>query len=198
MRVPGLNHNYQATTHSDIYAIRLLIRYVQFKISHIQFKILVMKVYKSILFIVGILTFLACSNNVQVKSREDLNKEIELAMEHYINAIKSLNVDSVADCWAVNSKFIGKKDIDGKEELIDYLTPRYKDVTFLDLDANTLKLDVSDSLAVQLSEFSQTFSVGGGPKTSVTGRQITVWKKENEKWKISLVNNIPSLNDTIH
>ncbi|MEN8249385.1 MAG: nuclear transport factor 2 family protein [Bacteroidota bacterium] len=158
-----------------------------------------MKTNKSILFIVGTLTFLACSNNVKVKSKEALKKEIEFAMEHYIYAINSLNVDSVVDCWAVNSKFISaNNDIDGKEELIDFLAPRYKDVTFVKLEANTLKLDVSDSLAVQLSEYSQTFSIGGGPKTSVTGRQITVWRKENETWKISLVNTIPSPSDTIH
>lgn len=158
-----------------------------------------MKKYIIVFGVLIALVFFSCTNDIQNKSNEDLSMEIELAMQHYVDAIKSLNVDSVVDCWTRDGRFISdKRDIQGKENLKEWLSPVYEDLYIFELKATTTTLEVTDNLAVHLSEYHEVLSKGDGPRNTISGEQLFIWEKEDGKWKISMGYAIPSFEDTIH
>ena len=158
-----------------------------------------MKIYNLILLVLGTMLLFACNNQEQKSSSTDPHQEVERTWEQYVNAMKTVNVDSVIAFWADDLKLITRKsDIDGKEALRDYLTPLYKGLTIHDLNATSTKMDVSDNLAVDVCEYSETISIDGGDKQTLTGKQVTVWKKIDDSWKISIVTIIPATPDPIH
>ena len=158
-----------------------------------------MKTLHVYLLAILILGLYACNNNIPEKSEEELSQEIEQALEKYVDAVKTLNVDSVVNCWTEDGRYISsQRDVEGKESLTEWLTPLYKDLNVFELKATTTKLDITNNLAVHLSEYSQIISIGDGPKSSVSGEQLFIWIKENGKWKISMGYGIPSQKDTIH
>lgn len=157
-----------------------------------------MKILKFILLAVSIFTWISCNNDLAQKTETELKQEIELAMDKYVEAVKIANVDSVLDCWAENSRYISSKnDISGKDELKEFLSPLYEKLEVFELTTHTLRLEVSEELAAQFIEYSEEVSFGDSQKKSLSGRMLTIWKKEGEEWKISMVNTIP-INDSIH
>lgn len=113
--------------------------------------------------------------------------------------MKTVNVDSVVAFWADDLKLITKEDdIDGKEELRDFLTPLYNGLTIHELIGTSTKMDITDKLVVDVFEYSETISFDGVNEQTITGKQVTVWKKIDESWKISIVAITPTTPDSIH
>ena len=106
----------------------------------------------------------------QENTKEVLREEIETALQNYVDAVKTLNVNSVVDCWTEDSRFISiNNDINGKKEFTEMLTQLYENLNIIELKARTTKLDVSDNLAVQMSEYSEILSMGDNPIDTISG-----------------------------
>ncbi len=157
-----------------------------------------MKLYNSILLVLSAILLLSCNNQKQPSST-DLSSEIEKTWDQYVDAMKTTNVDSVLEFWADDLKIITSTSyIDGKEELRNFLTPIYEGLTIHEVNSISTKMDVSEKLAVDVREYSETVSINDGEMQTSTGKQVTVWKKIDESWKISLVTITPTTPDSIH
>jgi len=155
-----------------------------------------MKILKNFLLIILFLGIYSCSKNVPEKSEEELKMEIEKTLENYIEAIKTSNVEAVLEFWIEDCRSIeGNSDIKGKEELRELLIPIYKTLTIFELDVTTKSLDITENLAVHITEHSEILSEGG---KRTGGEKLFIWKKENGKWKISMDYSIPSQRATNH
>lgn len=158
-----------------------------------------MKLQNMILIAFAASLVFGCSNQEQPLSSADVSKEIQKTWDQYVIAMKTVNVDSVLAYWADDLKFVtSEDDIDGKEALGDFLTTIYTGLTIHELNSTSTKLEVSDSLAVDVSEYSETISYNGGDMQTLTGKQVTVWKKMDDGWKISIVAITPTTPDPVH
>jgi ketosteroid isomerase-like protein len=158
-----------------------------------------MKLNKLILLVLSTFLFFACNIKKQQLSSTDLYSEVDKTWEQYVNAMKTVNVDSVLSFWADDLKIItSANDIDGKEALRDFLTPIYNGLTIHELKSTSTKMNVSDKLAVDVREYSETVSYDGGEMQTSKGKQITVWEKIDDCWKISIVSITPITPDSIH
>ena len=157
-----------------------------------------MKLYNSILLFLVTILFLACNQEQQLSST-DPYQEVKSTWDQYVNAMKTVNVDSVLAFWADDLKLItSESDIDGKDALREFLTPFYKGLTIHELNSSSTKMNVSDKLAVDVCEYSETISYDGGEMQTLTGKQVTVWEKLDDSWKISIVAITPTTPDSIH
>jgi ketosteroid isomerase-like protein len=158
-----------------------------------------MRFHKSILLVVSMFPLLTCNGPEQKTPATDPLQEVERTFEQYVNAMKTLNADTVVAFWADDLKFVtSKKDIDGKEAMREYLTKLYNGLTIHDMSGTTTKTEGCDKLVVVVFEYSETVSLNGGEKQVLTGKQMTVWKKTDDGWKISMVTITPTTLDPIH
>ena len=65
-----------------------------------------MKIYNLILLVLGTMLLFACNNQEQKSSSTDPHQEVERTWEQYVNAMKTVNVDSVIAFWADDLKLI--------------------------------------------------------------------------------------------
>ena len=158
-----------------------------------------MKLQNMILLACAASLVIGCSIQEQPLSSADVSKEIKETWDQYVGAMKTVNADSVLAYWADDLKFITSgDDIDGKEALGGFLTSMYTGLTIHKMNSTSTKLEVSESLAVDVSEYAETISYNGGDMQTLTGKQLTVWKKIDDVWKISIVAITPTSPDSIH
>jgi ketosteroid isomerase-like protein/predicted ester cyclase len=148
---------------------------------------------------------------LQEWSVNDLNEKLQEAVikknheevldvsKQYMKAMKTLDVEKVLAFWADDLILIREgEDINGKEDLRKVLTELYKGLKRHELKITSRNIDASDNLAVEYFEYSETLSVNNGPQQTLTGKQISVWKKYDDGWKISKVTFFPSGDSDIH
>jgi ketosteroid isomerase-like protein len=158
-----------------------------------------MKLQNMILMAFAASLIFGCSSREQPISSEDVSREIKSAWDQYGIAMKTVNVDSVLAFWADDLKFItNKDDIDGKEAMGDFLTAIYNGLTIHEMNSVSTKLEVSGSLAVDVREYAETISYSEGEMQTLTGKQVTVWKKTDDGWKICIVAITPTTPDPVH
>ena len=78
------------------------------------------------------------------------------------------------------------------------LTELYKGLKLHELKITSRNIDASDKLAVEYFEYSETLSVNNDAPQTLNGKQISVWKKFDDGWKLSKVTIIPLSDDDIH
>ena len=129
----------------------------------------------------------------------DSNQEIEKTFQDYIAAVKTLQAESVINFWTDDLKIVSKEgDLDGKPAFRNFLINHYDGLVLHNFNAETLKIDASDNLGVQLSLYSETISSNGGEPITIAGKQITIWKKIGDMWKINLVTFIPTSDNSFN
>jgi ketosteroid isomerase-like protein len=139
-------------------------------------------------------------NDVLLETRIKKNHEEVLEVsKQYMKAMKTLDVDKVLSFWADDLKLIrAGEDINGKGELRGVLEKLYSGLDIEELKITSRNIDASDNLAVEYFEYSETLRMNNGPKQTITGKQISVWKKFDDGWRISKVTFFPSGDSDIH
>jgi len=142
-------------------------------------------------------------NDLSEKLREEAamnsHQEVLDISKQYMKTLKTLDIDKVLTFWADDLKLIQKgDDIDGKNDLRKVLGKLYKGLEIQELKITSRNIDASEKLAVEYFEYSETLSVNNGPSQTLTGKQVSVWKKFDDGWKLSKVSIIPSGEDDIH
>jgi ketosteroid isomerase-like protein/predicted ester cyclase len=142
-------------------------------------------------------------NDLNEKLREAVIKknheEVLDVSKQYMKAMKTLDVENVLAFWADDLILIREgEDINGKDELRKVLAKLYNGLKLHELKITSRDIDASENLAVEYFEYSETLSVNNGPQQTLTGKQISVWKKFDDGWKISKVTFFPSGDNDIH
>lgn len=127
------------------------------------------------------------------------HQEVLDISKQYMKTLKTLDVENVLAFWADDLKLIQKgEDINGKEDFRKVLTELYKGLKLHELKITSRNIDASDKLAVEYFEYSETLSVNNDAPQTLNGKQISVWKKFDDGWKLSKVTIIPLSDDDIH
>jgi ketosteroid isomerase-like protein len=127
-------------------------------------------------------------------SSADLSNEILKNSDDYFNAVRSENADSVLSFWTNDLRVItGQQDILGIDALRKFLEVFYQSSDIHELSVLGREIHASDSLAVEIVEYSEIVSSNDNKMRTIQGKQIQVWKMINEKWRISHMAFIPIL-----
>jgi ketosteroid isomerase-like protein len=130
-------------------------------------------------------------------SSSDLYNEILQNSDDYFNAVRSENVDSVLSYWTNDLRVVtGQQDILGKDALRQFLKAFYKSSKIHELSIFGREINASDSLAVEIVEYSEIVSSNDNNMRTIQGKQIQVWKMKNEKWRIShmaFISSVPAM-----
>ena len=138
--------------------------------------------------------FFSCSTEKTKTSEPDLYQEVLNCSNDYFNAVRSENADLVVSFWADDLRIVsGQQDILGKDALRQFLEVFYMSSNIHELSILGREIDASDSLAVEIVEYSEIVSSNDNEKRTIQGKQIQVWKKENEKWRILRMAFIPTM-----
>jgi len=108
-----------------------------------------------------------------------------------------VNVDSVTAFWTDDLQIYNTSsgEIFGKEALRELLEKLYPGVEIPEVRITSRELDVSENLAVEVVEYSEILIRDGGEPQNVNGKGLMVWKKIENKWRISILIGLPSGED---
>jgi ketosteroid isomerase-like protein len=127
-------------------------------------------------------------------STSNLYNEVLKNSDDYFNAVRSENADSVLSYWINDLRVVtGQQDILGKEALRQFLEVFYQSSSILELSILGREIHASDSLAVEIVEYSEIVSGNDNQRRTIQGKQIQVWRMEDEKWRISHMAFIPTM-----
>ena len=137
--------------------------------------------------------FFSCSTEKTKTSEPDLYQEVLNCSNDYFNAVRSENADLVVSFWADDLRIVsGQQDILGEDALRQFLEVFYKSSTVIDVSILGREIEASDSLAVEIVEYSEIVSSNDNERRTIQGKQIQIWKKRNDKWEISRMACIPA------
>ena len=134
--------------------------------------------------------------NIEKKkiSTSDLHSEVLNTSDDYFDAVRSENADSVLSFWNNDLRVVtGQQDILGKDALRQFLEVFYQSSNIHELSILGREIHASDSLAVEIVEYSEVVSSNDNEMRTIQGKQIQVWKMKNGKWKISHMAFIPTM-----
>jgi ketosteroid isomerase-like protein len=151
----------------------------------------------AILFLISFFLFSAFhSCNIEKKeiASSDVYQEVLASSEAYFNAVRSQNTDLVLSFWTYDLRIItGQQDIIGKEALRQFLGVFNKSSNIQELSINGREIHASDSLAVEIVEYSEIVSGQDIMSRTIQGKQIQVWIMKDDKWRISHMAFIPTI-----
>jgi predicted ester cyclase/ketosteroid isomerase-like protein len=138
----------------------------------------------------------------EVLREENIKKSYEEILEtadRYFETMQLLDADSVLAFWTDDLQMITRENvIIGKDALREILEKLYRSLELVDVKIRSRDIDATDKLAVEVFEYAETVRINNGEPQTLEGKQISVWKKIDNSWKISKVILIPTTDDPIH
>jgi len=159
-----------------------------------------MKIQNLLLVTVIAFVFLSCQSSSESSNLLEAKAELETISNSYHNAVKTVNVDSVTAFWTddlqIYSHSLG--EISGKEAFRKLLENFYPGLEIPEIRITSRELDVSENLAVEVTEFTEILIRDGGDPQNENGKYVAVWKKIDNRWRINKMVTLPFGKDEIH